>query len=157
MKYRFLLLLAFAILLACTTHHAKSKKADLAALRMELNRGVAQVVNLDTLICRTVYGAEGTVYFDDLLWNHLDSDTRSRIAQCLDQRKHLQVRAIPQDQSVQAWTARIDEDQLSLVIGWLHSDCVACDPDERVAVLRLEKMVGGKYTAHEIPTAEQWK
>ena len=90
-------LLTFALfsLLPLVSWHcsgAKPKEESMEELRTRLNAGVGRVLNLDTLLCRYAYGANGEVYFDDMTWKHLSGETRKSAVECLDMRKHLRVK-----------------------------------------------------------------
>lgn len=147
---------ACLLLAGCGPRSAQSAQ-DMVALRTHLNAGVGKIVNMDSILCHQANGANGLVYFDDLVWTHLSVATRKSTAECLDLRKKLRVRAIAASQEpVRVWTARIDEDALKLSVGWLYSDCPACDPETKTAEYRLIKQADF-YRAEIIPAEEQWQ
>ena len=156
-RFLILALLAMSPLAFWHCSSAPAKEESMVDLRTRLNAGVGRVLNLDTLLCKYAYGASGEVYFDDMTWKHLSSETRKHTVECLDKRKHLRVKdPASATERVRVWTARIDEDYRELFIGWLYSDCIACDMEQRVAQFKLETQ-GKSWIAAEIPPEKQWK
>lgn len=151
---KFTIACLFLLVLGCakTVQHS-----DVVALRLQLNQGIGKVTGLDSILCRHTFGTAGIVQFDEMTWAPLSQETRKKTAECLDIKKKLRIRAIdPQLGRVRVWTARIDEDAHRLTIGWLYSDCPACDPEERVAEYTIA-WKDNAYLAQEIPPEQQWK
>lgn len=156
MKYGFILLII--LLASCSSPSTKKgMDANTVALRMRLNQPVGQVEGIDSILCKHPFGSAGEIYFDDMVWQALSPETRVKTVECLDLKRHLRVRSpAPVDPPIRVWSARIDELSLKLYVGWLQSDCPACDLDEKTAQYRI-RWENDRYMASEIPPEEIWR
>jgi|GEM_PF-4924005 len=158
-----LLGVVFALLGCAATQDKSAEKpatwnsrADME-LRVRDNVRLARVVGLDSILCKVVVGAEGKIYFDEVLWSTMDPLQKPALVQCLDLKRGLQVTAFDSSRGrQQMWTARLSDDQHRLLVGTVWSDCVSCSLND----VKMEYTLSGKgdvLTAHPASEFEMWR
>ena len=100
-------------------------------LQIKDNIKIRKIAGIDSLLCQHVAGTQGVIYFDEPLWENLSQDQRQALTECLDLKRQIQVRALPEGaRGLMVWTARLSEDRKTLRIGAVKSNCITCELKE---------------------------
>lgn len=131
---------------------------DERTLRLALNREIRLVLNLDSILCRLAIGAQGKVYFDDMLWENISDSTKQHLNICLAETRNLRIVALPAStpEPLLQITARRAPAERLLFVGTVRSDCMVCDIDRVLGEFRLQQRESF-FWAEEIPPQEIWR
>lgn len=122
------------------------------------NWKIRRVLGLESLMCIHPVPSGRHLYFDEPFWQNISREQKTYLNECLDLKRQIKVGTVaPNARGVKTWTARIDDRETYLFIGWLMNDCIVCDLQSGVVEYKLTRQGDTLLVPTLVKEEELWR